>query len=277
MSFQNMMRACVCAASVLISSIGAASANSAFVPQPSCSSLPPGSVAYSAEGMRGDPNVLSNDERRDNWRLLFDGVSLKGWAGFQRATIPPGWQVQAGVLTLSKFLGEMPSSERGDLRTVDAFDNFELRLQWAIAPGGNSGIFFFVREGVEDRIWKVAPEMQILDDARHEDGAQLSHRAGALYDIYAPECNALRTPGEYNDVRLIVRDGHVEHWLNGYRVVQYDLDSADFASRLAQSKFAAMKQFAKIRRGHVAFQDHGDELHIRSVRIRELRPRVTAP
>lgn len=274
------MRSLVCATLMVVASGEITAANSpasgpsAFIPQPACSSLPSATVEYSTQGLPDgldvEPNKLSDEERRENWRLLFDGRSLKGWSGFQRSTIPSGWRAEDGALTLPKFPGEMPSSERGDIRTVETFDDFELRLQWAIAPGGNGGIFFFVREGVEDRIWKVAPEVQILDDARHEDGVEPSHRAGGLYDIYPPKCDALRPAGEYNDVRLVVQDGHVEHWLNGYRVAQYEIDSADFGSRVAQSKFRDMKEFAKVHRGYLALQDHGDEVRFRSIRIRKL-------
>jgi 3-keto-disaccharide hydrolase len=228
-----------------------------FIPQPDCGPLP--------EAPATEPNVLSKEEAEQSWQLLFDGKSLKGWRGFQRKTIPKSWRVADGALTLTKG-----GSDRGDIRTLDAFDNFELRLQWAVSPGANSGILFFVRENVAENIWQTAPEMQVLDDARHEDGMQLSHRAGALYDLYAPKCNALKPAGEYNDVRLVVRNGHVEHWLNGYRVVEYDLDSADFRAHVAQSKFRDLPQFARVHSGYIGLQDHGDAVRYRSIRVRRL-------
>jgi cytochrome c len=249
------------------------SAGTTFVPLPECSARAQSGTPYSAEGLHGsgvEPNALLPEERKQGWRLLFDGRTLKGWSGFQREDVPPVWRVRDGALTLAKLAGDTPGKERGDLRTADVFGNFELRLQWAVAPGGNSGVFFFVREGVDQRIWRAAPEVQLLDDPRHRDGLLESHRAGALYDIYPPACNALRPPGEYNDLRLVVRSGHVEHWLNGYRVVQYELDSEDFKARLARSKFRDAPYFAKERRGHLAVQDHGDEIRFRSIRVREL-------
>ena len=160
---------------------------------------------------------------------------------------------------------------RGDIVTESEFADFELRLQWAVEPGANSGIFFFAREGTADRIWKTAPEVQVLDDARHKDGALPSHRAGALYDIYEPKCNALKPPGEYNDARLVVRKGHVEHWLNGYRLVEYDLDSDDFRKRVAASKFRDQPQFARVQRGRLGLQDHGDVIRFRNIRLRNPR------
>ena len=252
---------------------GAESPGPAFNPLPECSARARSETPYSTHGLHGSgdaPNALSPEEHKEGWRLLFDGKTLEGWSGFQREDVPPVWRVRDGALVLAKLAGDTPGPDRGDLRTVDVFENFELRLQWAVAPGGNSGVFFFVREGVDQRIWRAAPEVQVLDDPRHRDGLLESHRAGALYDIYPPTCNALKPPGEYNDQRLIVRNGRVEHWLNGYRVVQYELDSDDFKARLARSKFQDAPYFAKQRRGHLALQDHGDEIRFRSIRVREL-------
>jgi hypothetical protein len=230
-------------------------------------------VKYSPEGVTQPdtpPNQLSREEREQNWRLVFDGETFDGWTGFQQSEIPRAWRVLDGTLTIPGFAGEHPSPhERGDIRTIAAFENFELRLQWALAPGGNSGIFYFVREGVADLIWKVAPEIQLLDDERHADGLHPTRRAGALYDLFEPKCNALKPSGEYNDARLVVRGAHVEHWLNGYQVVAYELDSEDWRERVTRSKFHGLKDFARVRRGHLALQDHGDEVRFRSIRIRE--------
>lgn len=253
--------------------VPAANPSTTFVPRADCSSLPAGSVEYSTLGISSAaevPNQLSKQESGQHWRLLFDGKSLNGWSGFQQSTLPRAWHVEEGALALPPFTGrEPPPAERGYIRTTDAFENFELRLQWAVAPGGNSGIFFFVREGVESRIWQVAPEMQILDDARHEDGIETSHRAGGLYDLYPPKCNALRPAGQYNDVRLVVNHGHIEHWLNGYRVAEYQLDSPDWRARVAKSKFADMQEFGKAHEGYLALQDHGDAVRFRNIRVRQ--------
>jgi cytochrome c len=248
-------------------------ARAGFVPLPSCRSLPPGQVAYSKDGIvdaGGNSNELTSDESGRGWRLLFDGKTTRGWRGFGKRDIPQPWRIENGALTLAKLKAGESVEDRGDVVTEAEFGNFELRLQWAAEPGANSGIFFFAREGSADRIWKAAPEMQVLDDARHEDGAEPSHRAGALYDIYAPKCDALKPAGEYNDARLVVRNGKVEHWLNGYRVVEYELDSADFRTRVARSKFRAEEEFAKVRRGRLGLQDHGDVIRFRSIRVREL-------
>jgi cytochrome c len=248
-----------------------AAAPSAYVALPDCSSLPKGSVEYSKLGLRDQSNeganALAAHERKAGWRLLFDGTSLRGWDGFQQDAIPSGWRVENGAMTLLKWHEGDPTDNRGDVRTVDEFGDFELRLQWAATPASNSGIFFFAKEGVAEAIYEGAPEMQILDDAHHEDGAEPSHRASGLYDLYAPKCNALRPIGDYNDIRLVVNKNQVEHWLNGYRVLAYRLDTQEWRERIAHSKFRDMPHFGVARRGHIALQDHGDVIRFRNLRI----------
>lgn len=244
-----------------------------FKPLPACDSLPPGQVTHSEEGIvdaSSSGNALTTDERDRQWRLLFDGKSTQGWRGFENPAIPQTWRVENGALTLTKLNPGEATTGRGDIVTDAEFGNFELRLQWAVEPGANSGIFFFARERAADRIWKAAPEMQVLDDARHADGALPSHRAGALYDIFAPKCDAAKPAGEYNDARLVVRNGKAEHWLNGYRIVEYDLDSDAYRAGVAASKFRDQQEFARVRRGKLGLQDHGDVVRFRSIRVREL-------
>jgi cytochrome c len=244
----------------------------AFSPLPDCS-LPTSRVTYSKDGIvgaAGSANELTSDERGQDWALLFDGKTMSGWRGFDDKAVPRAWRVENGALTLSKLPTGESTEGRGDIVTHAQFAGFELRLQWAVEPGANSGIFFFAREGTADRIWKTAPEVQVLDDARHKDGALPSHRAGALYDIYEPKCNALKPAGEYNDARLVVRQGHVEHWLNGYKLVEYDLDSQDFRKAVAASKFRDQPQFARVHRGRLGLQDHGDVIRFRNIRLRQL-------
>jgi cytochrome c len=250
-----------------------ASAKTGFVALPECSSLPNGWVEFSTLGVRNQStegaNALTADERKANFRLLFDGKSLQGWHGFQQDRIPSAWQVKDGALSVAKWNEGDPTDNRGDVRTTDIFEDFELRLQWAATPASNSGIFFFAQEGIAEAIYEGAPELQILDDAGHEDGIEASHRAGGLYDLYAPKCNAVRPIGEYNDIRLVVRRGHVEHWLNGYRVLTYQPGNAEWRKHVARSKFRDMPHFGVARRGYIALQDHGDVIRFRNVRIRE--------
>jgi len=267
----------LCLSMSFAGAIDAVAASGSFVPLPDCGSLPKGAIAYSTDGQRGQAsqgaNALSEPEAKQQWQLLFDGKSLNGWQGFQRKTIPATWHVADGSLSVTKWHEGDPMDERGDVRTAAEFGNFELRLQWAATPNSNSGIFFLAREGVAESIFEGAPELQILDDAHHEDGELPSHRAGGLYDLYAPRCNALRPIGQYNDVRLVVKQGHVEHWLNGYRVLEYQLGTPQWRRQVANSKFKDMPQFGVARSGFIALQDHGDVIRFRNIRVRSLGDR----
>jgi hypothetical protein len=212
--------------------------------------------------VRGEagPNVLSAEEKAAGWRLLFDGQSLHGWRGFMSEAPPAGWIVADGAL-----VREGPG---GDLLTVDQFGDFELRLQWRISEGGNSGIFFHVLPGGE-QVWETGPEMQLLDNARHRDGKDPLTSAGANYALHAPVRDVTRPVGEWNDVALVVRGARVEHWLNGVMVVAYERWTPEWEALVAASKFVTMPGYGRARRGHIALQDHGDRVWYRSLRIRE--------
>ncbi len=207
------------------------------------------------------PNVLSETERAEGWRLLFDGTSTAGWRGFRQTAMPAGWEVIDGALVRTGPGGDIVSEER--------FTDFELRLQWQIEPGGNSGIFFRVAED-EDHVWLTGPEMQVLDNARHADGRSALTSAGANYALHAPALDTTLAPGRWNSVRLLVRGTHVEHWLNGTKLLEYELFSPDWERRVANSKFASMPRFGRNPTGHIALQDHGDRVAYRSIAIREL-------
>jgi hypothetical protein len=208
-------------------------------------------------------NTLTAAERADGWRLLFDGHSTAGWRNFKSAGIDPRWQAADGALTVTAAGG-------GDIITTDQFENFELQFEWRIAPAGNSGVFFNVVEGDHDTIWRTGPEMQILDDARHSDGALPSHRAGANYDLHSARVPAARPVGEFNHVRLIVNRGHVQQWLNGELVVEYDLWTPEWEALVAASKFADMPDYGRAHSGHIALQDHGDRVWFRNIKIKPL-------
>ena len=195
------------------------------------------------------------------WRSLFDGHSTAGWHNVGKATLDPRWQVVDGALTLTAAGG-------GDIASDARFGDFELEVEWQLAPGGNSGLFYRAEDA--DPAWRRAPEYQLLDDAAAEDRFIASHRAGAAYDLVAPEGATLRSAGEYNRTRVVACGARVEHWLNGVRVVAYDLDGEDWKRRVAASKFAGESGFATARSGHIAVQDHGAVLRLRSMRIREL-------
>jgi hypothetical protein len=207
-------------------------------------------------------NTLTAAEREAGWRLLFDGRTLEGWRGFRQEGLPGGWAVEDG--TLARV------GEGGDIITEEQFENFELSLEWRVEAAGNSGIFYLASEDA-DRIFESAPEMQVLDDAGHADGASPLTSAGSNFALHGVPPGVVRPAGEWNQARIVVQDGQVEHWLNGERVVEYELGSEDWARRVAESKFAEWPTYGQARRGHIGLQDHGDPVWFRDIKVRELR------
>ena len=206
---------------------------------------------------------LSAEERAEGWRLLFDGESLEGWRGYGMDRPPRGWSVQDGTLHFT------PGVEPGDLLTEEQFRDFELRLEWRLEEGGNSGVFFHV---VEDYDWayESGPEMQVLDNAGHRDGANPLTSNGSNYALHAPVDPPLRAAGEWNEIRIRVEGPHVEHWLNGKKVVEYEMWTPEWSALVAGSKFVEMPGYGLAREGHIDLQDHGDPVWFRNIRIRVL-------
>ena len=195
------------------------------------------------------------------WRDLFDGRTLAGWRSFRSDTPPAGWTVQDGMLART--------GSGGDIMTVDQFANFELSLDWRVAPAGNSGIIYRITsEG--DETYMTGPEMQVLDDAGHADGRSRLTAAGSVYGLYPAPEGVVRPANEWNTARLLVNGNHVEHWLNDQKVAEYELLSEDWERRVRESKFAEWPLYGRAPRGHIALQDHGDLVHYRNIRIREL-------
>jgi hypothetical protein len=212
----------------------------------------------------------SVQETADDWTVLFNGNDLTGWRSYGEASAGSAWVVEDGALVLDvdDSTTEMTG---GDLITEGQYENFELELEWKISAGGNSGIFFGVQEIAGQRVaYETGIEMQILDDDNHIDGKAAETRAGSCYALYPPTEDVVRPVGEYNEVRLVVRDANVEHWLNGQKIVEYTIGSEDWSGRVGASKFADWEHFAGYRKGHVALQDHTDRVWFRNIRIREL-------
>lgn len=232
----------------------------------SCAQRRPATPApASASRGTGDmtaPNVLSAEETAQGFRLLFDGTSTRGWRGYRSPTMPAGWAAVDGALTRV--------SQTSDIITVDQFGSFELRLSWRIPPGGNSGIMYHVTEQ-GDAPYTSGPEMQVLDDSGHGDGRNRLTSAGALYGLYPAPAGVVHRAGEWNDVRIIIRGAHVEHWLNGQKIVETELWSPEWNRLVAASKFSQWPEFGLARRGHIALQgDHDGAVQYRAIRIREL-------
>jgi hypothetical protein len=195
------------------------------------------------------------------WKSLFDGKTTSGWRGYRSKTMPAGWQVIDGALTRV--------DSAGDIVTNDKYGNFELMLEWKVAEGGNSGIFYRVGED-SDYPWRTGLEMQVLDDAKHPDGRSPLTSAGSLYAIYPAPRGVVRPAGEWNAVRIVANGHQVEHWLNGVKVVDAELGSPDWEARVKRSKFATMPGYGKNDSGYIGLQDHGDRVAYRNIKIRTI-------
>ena len=216
-------------------------------------------------------NTLTQAEMEEGWQLLFDGETLDGWRGYQMEETPAGWSVADGAIHFVPPSEEevAAGARRADLITESTWSDFELALEWAISSGGNSGIFFHVTED-HDRAYFSGPEMQVLDDALHRDGQNPLTSAGSNYALHAPSEYPKRAVGDFNEVRLVVEGGHVEHYLNGEKVLEYDLGSPEWEELVAASKFAQWPAYGKAGVGHLALQDHDDEVWYRNLRVRDL-------
>lgn len=199
------------------------------------------------------------------WTVLFDGTNMDQWRGFKQDSIPGSWSVVDGAIHFDGGTGD-----RGDIITKATFDNFELTLEWQIAECGNSGIFYRVSED-HDATYFSGPEMQVLDNTCHPDAENgLDRTAGANYALHVPSEDVTKPAGEWNEVRLVVNGAHVEHWLNGTKVVEYELWSDDWKERVANSKFTQWPAYGMNESGHIALQDHSDLVWYRNINVRSL-------
>ena len=228
-------------------------------------------------------NSLTEKERSEGWILLFDGKTFEGWRGVGREEIPQGhWIIEEGSIK------KLPSRDGprqedgqplqgGDILTERTFKNFELSLEWKISPGGNSGIKYNVSEGMSisypPRHAALGFEYQVLDDEKHPDANINDNRpAAALYDLIAPKNKALKPVGAFNTARIVCVGNHGEHWLNGEKVLEYDLKTPEMDMLLEKSKYRNILGFEEKRKGHIVLQDHTDVVWFRNIKIREIEP-----
>jgi hypothetical protein len=211
-------------------------------------------------------NTLTEEQQQKGWKLLFDGKTTNGWKNYNKPGISPLWKVEDGNLVMS-------GNGAGDIITTEEFENFELEMEWKISEGGNSGIFYCVKEDPKyPTAWTTGPEMQILDNQKHPDakqGKDGNRKAASLYDLI-PAKKEPNPVGQWNKIKIIKKKGKVQHYLNDVKVVEFDMDSPEFAEMIKNSKFVKMPDYAKFRKGHIALQDHGDLVWFRNIKIKTL-------
>ena len=212
-------------------------------------------------------NTLTAAEKAAGWTLLFDGHSLDGWRAYKKPDAAGlRWKVDDGSLSLPAQTAA--GTRSGDIISKDTFEQFELTVDWRIAPGGNSGIKYFILEDLDSAI---GHEYQVIDDERHADAKIGPHRqTAAFYDVLPATDRPMKPAGEWNTTRIVVRGQTVEHWLNGKKVLQYELGSPALKAAIAKSKFKGIARFGTRQNGHILLQDHGNQVWFRSIKIRRL-------
>jgi len=224
-------------------------------------------------------NTLTEEEKEEGWRLLFDGESFDGWKALGRESIPNDlWEIQDG--TIHKInTGEVESlpdgrpAEGGDLMTEETFLDYELYFEWRVEPSGNTGLKYNVSEEIslEHGVSALGFEYQLGDDRSFTEENKASHRVGAVYDLFPTKDRIEINPTEeFNQSRLIVDGNHVEHWLNGDKILEYELGSKELDSAYRVSKFNVIPDFHKKRKAHLVLQNHKDAAWFRNIKIREI-------
>ena len=217
------------------------------------------------------PNTLTREEKSKGWKLLFDGKSMGGWRGAYLDSLPArGWEVRDGMLVVQAS-GGGEAAFGGDIVTLDEFGSFDLRLEFKLTEGANSGIKYFVTEQ-QPRTPGSAKglEFQLLDDVKHPDaklGINGNRTLASLYDLIPAVNRPTRPIGEWNEARIYVRGKHVEHWLNGTKVLEFERGGDTFLAHKAESKFKDLAGFGEPPRGHILLQDHGNQVFFRNIKI----------
>ncbi len=214
-------------------------------------------------------NTITQEELAEGWQLLFDGRSTEHWRGYNKEGFPnQGWRVENGVMSV------LEKEEGGDIISKEKYENFDFRIEFQLTPGANSGLLHGVVEQPDTPIWHGASEYQLIDDFDYVDkyGKEetKTHLTADNYDMESAVDKYLKPIGEWNEVRLVVNKGRVEHWLNGRKVLEYDLWTPKWEAMVAKSKFADYKEYGRAKKGHIGIQEHGNTVHFRNIKIKKL-------
>ena len=205
---------------------------------------------------------LTAEQRAAGWRSLFDGTSTSAWRGYKSQSFPAGWHIVDGTLT--------KSGPQEDVMTRDQFGNFELAFDWKLSTGGNAGVFYHGTEEYDHIYWS-APEYQLLDDANHPDGKSRLTSAGADYALYPSPAGIVKPANQWNSSLIVIQGPRVQHWLNGQKLLEYELWSPDWVAKVKASKFNDYPNYGRAKSGYIGIQgDHDGELSLRNIRIRPL-------
>ena len=210
-------------------------------------------------------NTLTEAEKAEGWKLLFNGTDLSNWKIYNGGEVS-GWKIEDGILHNSG----VGSDHGGDIITKEQFQNFELYLEWKVSPQSNSGVFFHVVENVAPALYQSGPEYQLIDDKGWPGTLDPDQLSGANYAMHTPVGAQVKSIDDWNETRLIVNGKHVEHWLNGVKVVEYELHSDDWNARKATGKWKDEPFYGAADRGHIGLQDHGGLTMFRNIKIRTL-------
>ncbi|HKC35031.1 MAG TPA: DUF1080 domain-containing protein [Chitinophagaceae bacterium] len=216
---------------------------------------------------------LTNEEKNNGWKLLFDGKTTNGWHRYGRGAIDSVWKVKDGILCLDTMAKkEFNIKGDWDIVTDDEYENFDLQLEWKISKDGNSGIIFYIHEDkkVHNWPWETGMEMQVLDNNGHPDAKFPKHRAGDLYDLISCSKETVKPYDEWNLAEVKCINGKLDLYLNRENVVSTTLWDDNWRKMVAGSKFRNMTEFGTYKKGRIGLQDHGNEVCFRNIKIRKL-------
>jgi hypothetical protein len=214
--------------------------------------------AFLANADEAKPNTLTEKEKSEGWKLLFDGQTTDGWRSYRQKELNKGWKAVDGALCRAE-------KGAGDIVTTDEYDSFELSLEYKISKAGNSGLMYHVAEN-EGAPWMTGPEVQIQDNKDGHD----PQKAGWVYQLYPAETDATKPAGQWNELRILITPEKCQTFMNGVKYSEYVKGSKDWDERVAKSKFGSMPNFGKPTKGFISLQDHGDPVCFRNIKIRQI-------